>query len=122
MLIIMEGYVALAVVVGIVIVVVILAVINFLKSVMKRFSGWRGGRFTPEENAAYYRGLARGRVEGRLEGMSAFMPRMRSLGGRRVHQLDDLHNIEPIERPDDARYIDSDRAPRTYLPRKKIDR
>jgi len=37
-----------------------------------------------------------------------------------VHQLDDQHDIELIENPDDARYLDANRAPRTYLPHKKL--
>lgn len=116
----MEGHVALAAVVGIVVIVVVMSVINFLKSVMKKLLGWRGGRFTPEENAAYYRGLQRGR----MEGMSGyFMPRIRYLGGRRVRPIDAQHDIDLVERgDDDPRYIDVDRTPRTYLPRKKLPR
>jgi hypothetical protein len=97
---------------------VIYVIVNFVKSAMRRWHG--GSRFTPEENAAYYRGLHRGR----MEGMSGyFTPRIRYLGGRRVHSIDAEPDIDLVERPDDdPRYIDVDRTPRTYVPRKRLPR
>lgn len=122
----MNNIVALALIIVVGTVVMTIVVINFLNKVIKRFSAWRHGPFTPEENAAYYRGLHRGHMES-----GYYQPRLpRYSGGRHVRltrrldsngaPLDTQQEIEWDEPADDPRCIDAPRSPAPHPHSRKL--